>query len=167
MSGERPTRKRARLKGYDYSRPGWYFVTVCTLNRARCLCAIAKTDASIDRVGAAVLSGPQVEFSAYGKVVDRVSSQMPTVEKYMIMPDHVHIMFRIPEPQDGPMGTSAPTLPGLVGYWKRKITRQCGVSLWQRTYHDHIVRDEADYQRVWSYIETNPAKWEEDLYYAP
>lgn len=104
MSGEGPTRKRTRLQGYDYSRPGWYFVTVCTLNREKCLCEI--------------------------------------------------------------VGTSAPTLPGLVGYWKRQITRQCGVSLWQRTYHDHIVRDEADYQRVWSYMETNPAKWEEDLYYA-
>lgn len=63
------------------------------------------------------------------------------------------------------MRTSAPTLPGLVGYWKRQITKQCGVSLWQRTYYDHIVRDEEDYQRIWSYIETNPAKWEEDQYY--
>lgn len=171
MNEPRPKRKPTRLKGYDYSRPGWYFVTVCTLNRERCLCEVMGTNGHAgpqsSRVGADVLIGPQVELSAYGKVVDRVSAQMPTVDKYMIMPDHVHIMFRIPEPQDGPMRTSAPTLPGLVRYWKRQITKQCGVSLWQRTYHDHIVRDEADYQRIWSYIETNPAKWEEDPYYAP
>ncbi len=152
-----PKRKPMRLKGYDYSRPGWYFVTVCITDRERTLGHIVGADVPIGPR----TTTPRTELSEYGKIVDHVSSQMPTVEKYMIMPDHVHVIFRIPEPPEGPMRTSAPTLPGLVRYWKRQITQQCGVKLWQRGYYDHIIRDEADYQRIWSYIETNPAKWTE------
>lgn len=57
-------------------------------------------------------------------------------------------------------------IPQFLSSLKRYTNRKAGRALWQTGYHDHIVRDEADYQRVWSYIETNPAKWEEDLYYA-
>ncbi len=176
MSQFRPNRKRLRLKDHDYSQPGWYFVTVCTANREYALGHPVGADVPIGPrpthpVRPDVLIGPQTELSEYGKIVERVSSQMPTVEKFAIMPDHVHIIFRIPEPQDGLMRTSAPTLslPGLVRYWKRQITQQCGVNLWQRSYYDHVIRDEADYRRIWSYIETNPAKWKElhDTVYAP
>ncbi len=156
-----PKRKPLRLKGSDYSRPGWYFVTVCIADRGRTLGHIVGAEVPIGPRTTA----PRTDLSEYGKIVDRVSSQMPTVEKYMIMPDHVHVIFRIPEPQDGPMRTSAPTLPGLVRYWKRQITQQCGVKLWQRGYYDHIIRDEEDYLRVWEYIETNPGKWREDAYF--
>ena len=48
---------------------------------------------------------------------------------------------------------------------KRMTDKACGQALWQRGYHDHIVRNDADYLRIWQYIETNPAKWAEDKYY--
>ena len=50
---------------------------------------------------------------------------------------------------------------------KRMTNRTCGVPLWQRGYHDHVVRNEADYLRIWNYIDANPAKWAEDKYYVP
>jgi hypothetical protein len=48
---------------------------------------------------------------------------------------------------------------------KTTTTKEIGFSLWQRSFHDHIIRDEADYSRIAEYIEQNPAKWEEDCFY--
>ena len=83
------------------------------------------------------------------------------------MPNHVHILLRLPVANNGPMGTSAPTqsVPWIVRYLKRTVTMACGKTVWQRGYHDHIIRSEADYLRIWDYIDTNPAKWREDCYY--
>jgi len=84
------------------------------------------------------------------------------------MPNHLHLIFHLRESGDGPMGTSAPTnsVPSLVRYLKRSVTVACGFSAWQEDYHDHIIRNEADYRRICAYIANNPAKWCEDIYYA-
>ena len=158
---ERPVRKPNRLRGYDYSQQGCYFVTICTRGREHLLGHVA--------VGADVLIGPRVSLSKIGKTVETVIEKMPAVQKYVVMPNHVHILLQISAPEGGPMGTSAPTQAGpwSVRYLKRAVTRACGENIWQRGYHDHIVRNDADYLRVWDYIETNPAKWREDRYYCP
>lgn len=66
------------------------------------------------------------------------------------------------------MSTSAPTtpVPALVRYLKRSVTISCGFSIWQTSYYDHIIRDETEYLRICEYIKTNPAKWQDDIYYA-
>lgn len=154
-------RKPLRLKGQDYSQAGYYFVTICVKERKHLLGRC---------VGADVLIGPQIELSQYGKTVEDILSQMPNVDQHVVMPNHIHVIFAIPaqtEEANGPMRTSAPTIPGLVRYLKRMVTQQCGQPIWQRSYYDHIIRNEADYLRIWDYIDTNPAKWEEDEYYAP
>lgn len=56
-------------------------------------------------------------------------------------------------------------VPRIVAALKRFTNKEAGLDLWQASYHDHIVRSEADYLRIWSYIDTNPAKWREDCYY--
>jgi len=53
----------------------------------------------------------------------------------------------------------------MVQGLKGAVTRQIGFSLWQRSYHDHIIRNKEDYQRIWQYIDENPLKWTEDRYY--
>ena len=65
------------------------------------------------------------------------------------------------------MRTSAPTesIPMVVRFLKCDVTMACGFSIWQESFHDHIIRGEADYLRIWHYIDTNPAKWREDCYY--
>ena len=62
---------------------------------------------------------------------------------------------------------SAPTttLPTIIGQMKRAVTKRAGLPIWQKGYHDHVVRSDADYLRIWSYIDTNPAKWREDCYF--
>lgn len=87
------------------------------------------------------------------------------VEKYVVMPNHVHLLLTISEM--GPARCPAPTIPKIIGALKSISTRKAGQAIWQRGYYDHIIRGSADYLRIWDYIDTNPAKWEEDEYYAP
>ena len=153
-----PKRKQNRLTGYDYSQPGCYFVTICSRDREHLFGCV---------VGADVLIGPHVQLSEIGAIVEQTISQISSVDKYIVMPHHVHILLRLPVANNGPMGTSAPTqsVPWIVRYLKRTVTMACGKTVWQRGYHDHIIRSEADYLRIWDYIDTNPAKWREDCYY--
>ena len=83
------------------------------------------------------------------------------------MPNHVHILLTLGE-QNGRM-ISAPTkgLSTIVGQMKRAVSKLAHMDVWQKGYHDHVVRNDADYLRIWDYIETNPAKWREDRYYCP
>lgn len=156
---ELPKRKNNRLVGYDYSQPGCYFVTICTGNRERLF-----WDAT---VGAACGRPPLTE---YGQVVDkqieRLSNIYPVVQvdKYVIMPNHVHLIVRICADEHG-RPQAAPTLARVVNQFKGMVTKQIGRSIWQKGYYDHVVRNEADYLRIWEYIDTNPAKWLEDCYY--
>ena len=62
--------------------------------------------------------------------------------------------------------TSTPSLLIIVRMLKEYVTKSLGYSIWQKSFYDHIVRDESDYLRICEYIETNPAKWQEDIYYA-
>lgn len=81
------------------------------------------------------------------------------------MPNHIHLILRIRE-ADGRM-ISAPTkaVPIVIGQMKRATSKCAGASLWQKGFHDHIIRSESTYLRIWNYIDANPAKWSEDRYY--
>lgn len=166
MRGER-RRKALRLPRYDYGREGGYFITICTAHRKRVLSS----------VGAGHLAGPVVELTEIGAIVDSLIQEIPQVysavkvEKYVVMPNHVHLLLTVsemgPAGCPGPARCPAPTIPKVIGALKSISTRRAGQAIWQRGYYDHIVRDEADYGRIWSYIENNPGKWEEDRYYVP
>ncbi len=158
-----PKRKPLRLKDYDYSQNGAYFITFCTKGRMPILSSVA--------VGGGVLDAPQTELTPAGQVVDRYIGDLEryycwlTVAHYVIMPNHVHLLLLV---QDGPPGTSAPTskaIPQLISTIKRFTNRECGAQLWQRGYYDHILRDEQEFLAAWDYIQTNPAKWAEDEYH--
>ena len=144
-----PKRKRLRLKEFDYGRSGAYFVTVCSSNRKPVFGTL---------VGADVLIGPHVQLTPCGQTVKDVLDNMLVAEKYVIMPDHVHILFCLHAPEDGPVRTPAPTqsLPQLVRYMKRSVTIAYGRNVWQRGYYDHVIRNDQDYLEVWNYIDTNP-----------
>lgn len=145
-------RKKIRLKDYDYSTAGWYSVTVCVKERRQILGSV---------VGADLLSGPKVCLTELGASVEKVLLSMPAVERYVIMPNHVHMILRVESGAAELLGTSAPTasVPDQVRYFKNAVTRCCGSLIWQRSYYDHIIRDEADYLRTWNYIRTNPDRW--------
>ena len=162
-------RKELRLTGYDYDSPGGYFITVCTKDRHHILWEPQRL--SEMRVGADIIRPQSVKLSQYGMIVDEAIRDIPihyanvAVDHYVIMPNHIHLILRI----NGGSGrmVSAPTksLSTIVGQMKRAASKAAGVPLWQKSYHDHIIRNHADYLRVWEYIDTNPAKWREDRYY--
>ena len=160
---ELPKRKPNRLKDYDYSQNGGYFVTICTRNKEKLLCNI---------VGGGAFIAPQVVLTETGKIVEKYilstnKIDHVTVEKYVVMPNHIHLLIFI----DNAYGTSkapSPTnaiLPHLVSTLKRFCNRDIGENIFQRSFHDHVIRDENDYRKIWEYIDTNPAKWEEDCFY--
>ena len=155
-------RKRIRLQSYDYSAPGAYFVTICTADRRCILSDIA--------VGAAISRPPEVRLTRYGEIVDlairTISSVYPnvSVDHSVIMPNHIHLILRLHHVEDGRM-ISAPTVSTVVGQMKRWASKQAATALWQKSYHEHVIRGEDDYRQIWDYIERNPARWVEDRYY--
>ena len=162
-----PKRKPNRLPNFDYSTPGAYFITICTENRCNCLGRI---------VGGGALDAPQVQLSGTGKIVQHyilsgVHIPAVTVDKYVIMPNHLHmILFVDPPVSDGTSRTPSPTnalIPRFVSTLKRFCHRNIGKKIFQRSYHDHVIRGEKDYQKIWQYIDGNPSKWEEDCFYVP
>ena len=83
------------------------------------------------------------------------------------MPNHIHFLVHVEE--NGTSRTPSPTnktLPVLVSTIKRFSNKKCGIQLWQRSYHEHVIRNEQDYLEIWNYIDGNPSKWAEDRYYA-
>ena len=104
MMGEWRSRKNTRLPGYDYNTPGAYFLTLCTENRRCLLARIVETD---------LLDGPKIELLHYGKIAAQYINQLNnfydhiSVESYVIMPNHVHILLQVKG--EGPSRTPVPT----------------------------------------------------------
>lgn len=161
-----PKRKRNRLTDYDYSQNGLYFITICVKDRQKLLG---------DIVGGGVLDAPQIDLSEYGIIVNDIISEINStytklsINKYVIMPNHIHFLIAIyDEHENGTSRTPSPTnavIPMFVSTFKRFTNKRCCMKLFQRSYHDHIIRDERDYRKIWNYIDTNPAKWQEDCFY--
>ena len=161
MDKKSPKRKVIRLKGYDYSQTGVYFVTICTEDRKNYFWA---------EVGAIIDRPQDIKLSAYGDIannaINNISLIYPAVEvvHYVIMPNHIHLLLTIHSDEDG-RPLVAPTISQIIKQLKGYISKQTGKPIFQRSFYDHIVRDQSDYQNIWQYIDTNPAKWQEDKYY--
>lgn len=160
-----PKRKSNRIKGYDYSQNGVYFITVCTRDRENLLSEIT--------VGDGVLDVPQNKLTEYGKIVNKYILQASGnsdlfVEEYVIMPNHIHLLIRVSN-QNGTSRAPSPTanalIPMYISTLKRFCNRDIGRNIWQRSFYDHIVRNEDDYLNICEYIETNPLKWDKDRFY--
>ena len=157
-------RRSIRLKGYDYSSGGMYFVTICTQERERLFGEI---------VGAALRGRPDGASEMIKKWLKETEHKFAGIEivKYIIMPNHIHFMVSL---QGGHAG---PPLHEIVEWFKTMTTNEYirGVKsglyppfnkrIWQRDYYEQIIRDESDYQRIWQYIDDNPSCWIEDDYY--
>ena len=159
-----PARKPIRLKNYDYSAPGAYFITICTRDKRCILSEIIKSHGG--NVGDGALAVPHVLLSETGAVVDEVIRSMEdhypyiSVDSYVIMPNHIHLIVRITEA--GPSGAMAPTravIPSFVSTLKGLTVRRCGEKLWQRSFYDHIIRNDDDCRQIAEYIAANPARW--------
>ena len=167
MEEKRPERKRTRVKNYDYSSVGAYFVTICTKNRAEILS---------DIVGGDVLDAPiYTKMLPYGVIAEKYIKRLNdiydniSIEKYVIMPDHIHIMIIVKKGKDtirqgGASRTSPPTkqhstLSRFVSTFKRFCNKEYGKNIWQESFYDHIIRSKEDYEEHIKYIHENPIKW--------
>jgi putative transposase len=160
-------RRSIRLNGYDYTRPGAYFLTLVTRQRELLFGEI---------------TSEKLKLNAYGKIVDDtwkwLGTHYPYVEPgdHIVMPNHFHgILIIHMNPRRGD-SRSAPTegirrkpLGQLVGALKTVSTKQinilrgtAGAIVWQRNYYEHIIRDNQEFRRIEDYIASNPIHWAED-----
>ena len=158
---EMPIEKKNRLQNYDYSSCGAYFITVCTQK---------KQNYFWKNVGATIGRPQDVELSSCGEIVSdaikRISSIYPTllVERYVIMPNHIHLLLRVCSDEFGrPM--VAPTISRVVNQLKGYTVKQIGRPIWQKSFHDHIIRNQKDYEEHINYIYYNPVRWKLDELY--
>ena len=157
----RPYRKSPRLHHFDYSSGGAYFITICTREM---LCVLAQISSGEE------LAPPALTLLPFGKIADEqirtLTSRFPcvAVDKYVIMPNHIHMILSL---TDAGGASPSPTISSVIGVFKSLTTRAChtGVPLFQRSFHDHIIRTEKDYRMIWEYIDNNPLKWAEDRFY--
>ena len=158
---DRPVRKSPRLHHYDYSQNGTYFITICTQKQHCVLSRISVGEG---------LAPPALTLLPFGEIADQqlrsLSTRFPsvTVEKYVIMPNHIHILLTL---RHAGGASPSPTIPAIIGAFKSLTTRACKIneSLFQRSFHDHVVRTEQDYAMIWAYIDQNPLKWTVDRFY--
>jgi len=159
-------RKQNRWMGFNYSAQGWYFITICTLNRVECLCRI---------------ENGQVVLNDLGKIVNVCWFDLPNhykniiLDEYIIMPNHIHGIIEIID--DGRFKTANnvgnglkpfPTHHGLSEivrgfktFSSRKIN-EFKYFKWQKSFYDHVIRGEKDYNYIKYYIQQNPRRWVED-----
>ena len=149
-------RKNIRLHHYNYSSNGAYFITICTKNKENLLWK---------NVGAnCVRTLDQLPLSKIGIVIENEIYKLNTVyenikvDKYQIMPNHIHLIIFIYEDSNG-RTQFAPTISRIIKQFKGSITKQIGFSIWQKSFYDRVIRNEKEYQSVWNYIHNNPLKY--------
>lgn len=160
-----PERKSLRLKSYDYSQAGYYFITLCTHDKKCILSRYCRGEhcSHADSI-------PHFELTDIGIIVDIAIKNIPqhyqnaVINKYVIMPNHVHVIIVLNSDGDG-RTLFAPTISRIIKQMKEYVTKQVGYPIWQKSFYDHVIREEMEYEEIWQYIENNPLKWELDKYY--
>ena len=173
-----PNRKSIRLKNYDYSSNGYYFVTICTQNREKLFGEI---------VGATLRGRPNNPDKIIVKWLLESENKFKDIkiDEYIVMPNHIHFIIKRTGDHIGSTGDHTGStgdhigspLRDIIGWFKTMSTNEyiAGVKdgrfmpfkgrLWQRNYYEHIIRNYDDYINIAEYIQNNPLKWEEDKLY--
>ena len=143
-------RKNPRITGYDYTSENHYFVTICTDNKK---CIFGKPN----------------HLNVFGNIardcITKITNYYPyvLVDKFVVMPNHIHLILCF-------SGENKASLSQVIGQYKMAVTKQIHqkekhFTVWQRSFHDHVIRDRESYEKIWNYIDGNPGKWEEDCFY--
>ncbi|MBK8187926.1 MAG: transposase [Cellvibrio sp.] len=156
-------RKSIRLKNYDYSALGFYFITICCHQQLPLLGKIRNGLMHNNDIGNLVVQC----WLAIAKQYSHIK-----LHEYVVMPNHFHGIIEIGGFDQGAINC-APTIGNIVRGFKGRSTRvfnqlnrfPSGNSLWQRNYHEHIIRNETSYTKICEYIQTNPLRWKNDSYF--
>ena len=173
-------RKPNRLKGYNYSQDDLYFVTSCVKDMVCCFGNIVGT-------GRDLSSEPQMILNEYGKIAEQkwiwIGEQYPYINlhEFIVMPNHMHGIIEINTVGTGrdlPLEKSErghlvnqkiKSLSEIMGAYKMTVSKNIHLSgypefTWQRSFHDHIIRDQEDYERISHYIINNVNTWDNDKF---
>lgn len=155
---DHPERKPTRLREYDYSSPGSYFITICTLNRECILSSINNGEITLTEIG--IIAEQQIL-----DIPRRFSTVI--IDEYVIMPNHIHIILVISGNVPGGASPS-PTVSDMIRVIKSQTTRlsECSQKIFQRSFYDHVIRNEMDHTMIKDYIRNNPFKWQADCFYS-
>jgi REP element-mobilizing transposase RayT len=160
-----PKRKPTRLKDFDYSIPGAYFITICTHKKSHIFGKIYNGQMHLAKSGEIANDEILLIESHYSNV---------KIEKYVIMPNHIHMIISILETERiNPFPTKQYDISNIIGKFKAGVTRKVGnafmhsapIIIFQSPFHDHIIRNENDYKKIWEYIDTNVIRWETDCFF--
>ncbi|SEI75018.1 REP element-mobilizing transposase RayT [Cyclobacterium xiamenense] len=182
-------RRSIRLKGYDYSREGLYFITICCQDMICRFGYIENDEMQLNEFG-------QIAYDEWMKLFERFNNMQ--IDVFQIMPNHIHGIISLHTPtigagftpaqnarqpqiidwesyNDGQPRGIAPTVSDIVGAYKSlvangsldiyKSKNETMGTLWQRNYYDHIIRNENSYRNITDYIINNPANWGKDKFY--
>ena len=168
-------RKSIRLKGYDYSQSGIYFVTSCSFDRLEIFGSVKYDRVELSAAGEIV----QEEWWVTEKLRKRV-----LLDEFIIMPNHIHGILAISGDIKTAGGRVAPASPvrsrlspnslgSIIGQFKsqctkriRKLLNKPNLSVWQRNYYEHIIRNDRELERIQKYIRLNPLSWHHDRYHS-
>ena len=174
-----PKRKQIRLKNYDYSLPGWYYITICTQDR--------------EQLFGEIMNGKMI-LNEFGKIINKTIQFLPKryppidLDIYQLMPNHLHMIIVINPPpvraihespvmihahvrahHDTPLRNKRQLLSKCIGYFKMNTAKHInqlrnisGRPVWQRNYYEHIIRDEESLNKIREYIQLNPQMWKRD-----
>ncbi|MBN8705924.1 MAG: transposase [Bacteroidetes bacterium] len=187
MSKLYPNRKSLRLKGYDYSAPGFYFLTICAHNKQNLFGEIQNGELTPNQLG-------KIVVEEWIKSVD-IRRELELYD-WILMPNHFHgiIAIKSPEicrgdrlvahsvmeceiqiPGDQPVAPTGPkskTIGAFIAGFKAAVTTKIntlrhtpGAQVWQRNYYEHVIRNEPEFNRIKEYIQNNPMQWEEDCFF--
>ena len=144
------TRKPTRIAGFDYSSANCYFITICAYNH-RCI------------------FGTPDRLNELGEIVKKHIQNIPiyyqgvSVDHFVVMPNHVHLILKLD-------GSDKTAVPQIIALFKTGATKEIrrkfpDVLVWQRSFHDHIIRNKESYEKIWNYIDGNPQCWDKDCFY--
>ena len=166
MDKELPKRKSPRLKYFDYSSAGAYFVTICVNNKLNLLSEIQNTTVAVGEG----LAPPEIsiKLKPCGEIVKEqlqaleIRYENITIDDFVIMPNHIHIIVFLNEQTGG--ASPSPTLNDVICTFKSLTSRICkrefGIEkIFQRSFFEHIIRDKSDYETRKKYIYENPIRW--------
>jgi REP element-mobilizing transposase RayT len=153
MSSDRyPQRKSPRLQGYDYAQSGAYFVTICTHRMACWFGNVVRGVVLLNHMG-------RIAAACWAAIPEHFEGA--ELDAAIVMPNHIHGI--------AVLAGGGAALGTVVGTYKAAVTRQirraCSAppaTVWHTRYHDRIIRDQRELDRIREYIRQNPARWRED-----
>ncbi len=167
-------RRSIRLKGYDYTQPGAYFITICTKDRAHLFGEVVNGEMRLNDAG-------RIVWEEWFKTATLRPYVQLNEDEFVVMPNHIHGIIwivddvgatrrvaptRVAPTMDAPHGPKSGSIGAIIGQFKSVTTKRIndlrgtpGVPVWQRNYYEHIIRNEEALERIRTYIQTNPLRW--------